>query len=57
MSYQQLTVCSYSNGDGEINTMFAPVQSMKGDTGVWVYFYDEWNDFEPKDYFFNIILE
>ena len=53
-----INCCSYSNGDGEINTMFAPVQSMRGDTvGVWVYFYDEWSDFEPKDYFFNIILE
>ena len=34
---------SYSREDGEVNTMFAPVQSMKGDT-VTVYFgyHDNW---------------
>jgi len=27
-----INCCSYSNADGEINTMLAPVRSMSGDT-------------------------
>jgi hypothetical protein len=45
--------CSYSNADGEINTMIAPVRSMIGDTmTVGIQFSDD----EPIGEFF-IILE
>ena len=34
---------SYSNEDGEVNTMIAPVRSMVGDTATIFYVYhDEW---------------
>ena len=37
-----INCCSYSNADGEINTMIAPVRSMMGDTmGVVVQFNDD----------------
>ena len=48
-----INCCSYSNADGEINTMIAPVRSMIGDTmtvGI------QFNDDEPIGEFF-IILE
>ncbi|MBC8428367.1 hypothetical protein H8D04_00645 [bacterium] len=36
---------SYSNADGEVNTMFAPVQTMLGDTiTVWSYYWN--NEYE-----------
>ncbi|MDP6593124.1 MAG: hypothetical protein QF613_02810 [Candidatus Marinimicrobia bacterium] len=36
-----INCCSYSNAEGEVNTMFAPVWSMRHDTvTVWVGFYD-----------------
>jgi hypothetical protein len=46
----------YSNSDGEVNTMFAPVRSMVGDTVVvWIYY---WNyDDELMEYNIFIILD
>ena len=36
-----INCCSYSNGEGEVNTMFGPVRTMKDDTvTVWVGYYD-----------------
>ena len=50
--------CSYSNADGEVNTMFAPVQSMVGDTvSIWVYYYDEYLDYDLVGYYFDIVLD
>ena len=44
MEVPTVNCCSYSNSDGEVNTMFAPVQSMEGDTAtIRMYFFDEWN--------------
>ena len=38
---------SYSRMDGEVNTMMAPVRTMRGDTAVVFYgYYDEWKDEE-----------
>ena len=49
--------CSYSNGEGEVNTMFAPVQSMVGDTvAIRMYFFNEWN-FEYDWEIFYIVLD
>ena len=49
--------CSYSNADGEVNTMFAPVQSMVGDTvAIRMYFFNEWN-FEYDWEIFYIVLD
>ena len=49
--------CSYSNADGEVNTMFAPVQSMEGDTVmITMYFWSEW-DFEYEHEVFFIVLD
>ena len=43
--------------DGEINTMFAPVQSMEGDTAtIRMYFFDEWN-FEYVQEVFFVVLD
>ena len=51
-----LLICSYSNADGEVNTMFSPVRSMAGDTvAIRMYFFDEW-DFEYDWDIFYIVL-
>jgi hypothetical protein len=48
-----INCCSYSNADGEINTMIAPVKSMIGDTMTIVV---QFNDNEPKSTF-EIVLD
>jgi hypothetical protein len=56
MEVPTINCCSYSNSDGEVNTMFAPVQSMEGDTAtIRMYFFDEWN-FEYVQEVFYIVL-
>ena len=56
MEVPTVNCCSYSNSDGEVNTMFAPVQSMEGDTvTIRMYFFDEWN-FEYVQEVFYIVL-
>mgnify|MGYP001453304790 CR=1 FL=1 len=46
---------SYSNSDGEVNTMIAPVQSMVGDTmTIRMYFWN--NEYEIIDEVFYIVL-
>ena len=51
-----INCCSYSNSQGEVNTMFAPIRTMKSDTvTVWVYFYD--NTFEFNIDSFRVVLE
>ena len=48
---------SYSNEDGEVNTMIAPVRSMVGDTATIFYVYhDEWT-YEDTYGEFNIIFD
>ncbi len=54
--------CSYSNADGEINTMFAPVQSMEGDTVmITMYWYHvtelDFSDFGKREESFFIVLD
>jgi len=57
MEVPTVNCCSYSNADGEINTMFAPVQSMEGDTAtIRMYFFDEWN-FEYVQEVFFVVLD
>ena len=51
-----INCCSYSNGEGEVNTMFGPVRTMKDDTvtvsvGYWDYEYE----FQSKS--IQIVLE
>ena len=48
--------CSYSNSDGEVNTMIAPVQTMIGDTmTIRMYFWN--NDYELVEEFIHIVLD
>ncbi len=48
---------SYSNSDGEVNTMLAPVQTMIGDTAAIHYsFYDDWRG-EQTDGVFYVIFD
>jgi len=48
---------SYSNADGEVNTMIAPVRTMRGDTATIYYgWYDDWADEETLGNF-NIIFD
>ena len=50
-----INLASYSNADGEVNTMFAPVRSMKSDTvTVWVGFYN--NDASLTEEYFKVVL-
>jgi len=54
--------CSYSNADGEVNTMFAPVQSMEGDTVmITMYWYHvtelDFSDFGKREESFFIVLD
>ena len=47
---------SYSNSEGEINTMFAPVKTMIGDTvKIWIYWFDE--SYEEYRLDFEIVLD
>jgi hypothetical protein len=51
-----INCCSYSNAEGEVNTMFAPVRSMRHDTvTVWVGFYD--NEGQIQENTIEIVLE
>ena len=46
---------SYSREDGEVNTMIAPVRSMRGDTATIYYgWYDDWKDEEVIGEFYVI---
>ena len=51
-----INCCSYSNAEGEVNTMFAPVWSMRHDTvTVWVNFYD--NEGQIQENTIEIVLD
>ena len=55
MEVPTINPASYSNSDGEVNTMIAPVQSMIGDTmTVRMYFWN--NQYEIIDEVFYIVL-
>ena len=55
MEVPTINPASYSNSDGEVNTMIAPVQSMVGDTmTVRMYFWN--NEYEIIDEVFYIVL-
>ena len=46
---------SYSNSDGEVNTMIAPIRTMVGDTATIMYgWYDDWTSEEVIDKFYVI---
>jgi len=46
---------SYSRMDGEVNTMIAPIRTMKGDTATIYYgWYDDWTDEERLSEFYII---
>ena len=46
---------SYSNSDGEVNTMMAPIKTMVGDTAAIQYsFYDDWRGEETNGVFYVI---
>ena len=48
---------SYSREDGEVNTMMAPVRTMRGDTATVYYgWYDNWTDEETTSEF-NVIFD
>ena len=55
MEVPVINCCSYSNSDGEVNTMIAPVRSMMGDTLIVGYMY--FNDIEVVTEYFGIILD
>ena len=55
MEVPTINPASYSNAEGEVNTMFAPVQSMEDDTvTVRMYFWN--NEYEIIDEVFYIVL-
>jgi len=55
MEVPTINPASYSNADGEVNTMIAPVQSMVGDTmTIRMYFWN--NEYEIIDEVFYIVL-
>ena len=55
MEVPTINPASYSNGDGEVNTMFAPVQTMENDTvTIRMYFWN--NKYEIIDEVFYIVL-
>ena len=55
MEVPTINLASYSNADGEVNTMIAPVQSMVGDTmTIRMYFWN--NQYEIIDEVFYIVL-
>ena len=48
---------SYSREDGEVNTMIAPVKTMRGDTATVFYgYFDNWREEETYGEF-NIIFD
>ena len=52
---QTINCCSYSNSDGEVNTMMAPIKTMLGDTATIQYsFYDDWRGEETNGAFYVI---
>ena len=56
MEVATINCCSYSNSDGEVNTMIAPVQTMVGDTmTIRMYFWN--NDYELIEEFIHIVLD
>jgi len=56
MEVLTINPASYSNGEGEVNTMFAPVQTMKSDTvTIRMYFWN--NDYKLVDESFYIVLD
>jgi hypothetical protein len=56
MEVPTINNASYSNSYGEINTMFAPVKSMIGDTVViWVNWFDE--TYEEYRLNFEVVLD
>ena len=56
MEVATINCCSYSNSDGEVNTMIAPVQTMIGDTmTIRMYFWN--NDYELVEEFIHIVLD
>ena len=56
MEVPTINPASYSNAEGEVNTMFAPVQSMEDDTvTVRMYFWN--NDYKIVDESFYIVLD
>ena len=62
MEVPTINPASYSNGEGEVNTMFAPVQSMEGDTVIiTMYWYHvtelDFSDFGRRDESFYIVLD
>ena len=62
MEVPTINPASYSNGEGEINTMFAPVQSMEGDTVmITMYWYHvtelDFSDFGRREESFYIVLD
>ena len=51
-----INCCSYSNGDGEVNTMFAPVRTMISDSvTISMYYYNDVGN--PITTFFDIVLD
>ena len=56
MEVPTINPASYSNGEGEVNTMFAPVRTMKSDTvTIRMYFWN--NDYKLVDESFYIVLD
>jgi hypothetical protein len=56
MEVPTINPASYSNAEGEVNTMFAPVRTMKSDTvTIRMYFWN--NDYKIVDESFYIILD
>ena len=56
MEVPTINPASYSNADGEVNTMFAPIRTMKSDTvTVWMYFYNNVAEIHVDS--FKVILE
>ena len=48
---------SYSREDGEVNTMIAPVRSMRGDTATIYYeYYDNWT-YDNTSWEFYVIFD
>jgi len=47
---------SYSNANGEVNTMFAPVRTMLGDTiTVWAYYWN--NEYKLIEQSIRIVMD
>ena len=56
MEVPTINPASYSNSEGEVNTMFAPVRTMKSDTvTIRMYFWN--NDYKIVDESFYIVLD